>query len=66
MSIDTEGSELEILSAFDFGRWSVRLFSIEHNHTDREREIDALMARHGYRRVFAEFSQWDAWYRRAD
>ena len=63
MSIDTEGSEWEILSTFDFGRWQVRLFSIEHNNTKREHEIDGLMAQHGYRRVFREFSQWDAWYR---
>jgi FkbM family methyltransferase len=66
MSIDTEGSEWEILSTFDFDRWSVRLFSIEHNHTEREPQIDQLMARHGYRRVFAEFSQWDGWYIQAD
>lgn len=63
MSIDTEGSEWEILSTFDFGHWQVRLFSIEHNNTERENEIDELMARHGFRRVFREFSQWDAWYR---
>ncbi len=63
LSIDTEGSEWEILSTFDFQRWQVRLFSIEHNNTAREGEIDELMARHGYRRVFPEFSQWDAWYR---
>jgi FkbM family methyltransferase len=66
MSIDTEGSELDILSTFDFCRWKVRLFSIEHNHTKREHQLDTLMAWHGYRRVFAEFSQWDAWYRRGD
>jgi FkbM family methyltransferase len=66
MSIDTEGSEFEILSAFDFNRWQVRLFSIEHNHTEREKDIDALLARHGYLRVFHEFSQWDGWYRAID
>jgi FkbM family methyltransferase len=63
MSIDTEGSECEILSTFDFDRWRVRLFSIEHNNTDREAELDGILALHGYRRVFAEFSQWDGWYR---
>ena len=63
MSIDTEGSECEILSTFDFHRWRVRLFSIEHNNTDRGPELDELLARHGYRRVFPEFSQWDGWYR---
>lgn len=63
ISIDTEGSEFDILSTFDFSRWRVRLFSIEHNHTAREHDIDELMVRQGYRRVFREFSQWDAWYR---
>jgi FkbM family methyltransferase len=66
MSIDTEGSEYEILSVFDFNRWHVRLFSIEHNYTKRETDIDALLSRRGYRRVFREFSQWDAWYRAED
>jgi FkbM family methyltransferase len=63
MSIDTEGSECEILSTFDFRRWQVRLFSIEHNNTGREAELDALLSRNGYQRVFPEFSQWDGWYR---
>jgi len=66
ISIDTEGSELDILTTFDFDRWRVRLFSIEHNNTERESQLDTLMAQHGYRRVFAEFSQWDAWYRHED
>jgi len=35
ISIDTEGSELAILEAFDFARWDVRLFTIEHNLTMR-------------------------------
>ncbi len=62
MSVDTEGSEFEILSAFDFSRYDVRLFSIEHNNTDQEERLDGLMAANGYTRKFPEFSQWDAWY----
>lgn len=65
MSIDTEGSELAILEAFDFARWQVRLFSIEHSNSPQEPKIDVLMAAKGYRRKFAEFSQWDGWYVRA-
>jgi FkbM family methyltransferase len=62
MSIDTEGSEFEILETFDFGRHDVTLFSIEHNNTVNEMKIDQLMLANGYVRRFPEFSQWDAWY----
>jgi len=62
MSVDTEGSELEILERFDFGAYRVELFSIEHNHTENEAKIDRLMAQKGYERRFPEFSQWDGWY----
>jgi FkbM family methyltransferase len=63
MSVDTEGSEYEILSAFPFGSRTIRLLSIEHNHRPIERDLDRLMATHGYERRFPEFSGWDAWYR---
>ncbi|WP_196805449.1 FkbM family methyltransferase [Methylobacterium sp. 77] len=62
MSVDTEGSELDILKAFDFERYDVRLLSIEHNNTASENGIDSLMRANGYVRRFPEFSQWDAWY----
>lgn len=62
MSIDTEGSELAILEAFDFWRWRVRLLTVEHSNSPQEAKIDALLAAQGYRRKFAEFSQWDGWY----
>jgi FkbM family methyltransferase len=65
MSVDTEGSELEILRAFDFDRYAVSLFSIEHNNTQNEALIDTLMHSNGYIRRFPEFSQWDAWYSKA-
>lgn len=62
MSIDTEGSELDILEAFNFRRRRVRLLSVEHSHSPQERKIDRFLASHGYRRRFPEFSQWDGWY----
>jgi FkbM family methyltransferase len=65
VSIDTEGSELAILEAFDFARWDVRLFSIEHNLTPRERDIDRLMRSRGYEKRFADYALIDAWYRKA-
>jgi hypothetical protein len=65
MSIDTEGSEFDILSAFDFTRHSIRLISVEQN-SRTEGPIGALLQSHGYERVFPEYSQWDGWYRHRD
>jgi len=62
VSLDTEGSELDILSTFDFARYRVKLWTVEHNHTANEAKIDRLMQTHGYRREFPEWSQFDAWY----
>ena len=65
ISIDTEGSEYEILEAFDFDRWNVLLFSVEHNQTDRRHKLDVLLQRNGYERRYPCFPIIDAWYRRA-
>ena len=64
ISIDTEGSELDILEAFDFERWNVMLFSVEHNATGSEQALDRLMRRHGYERRYPGISKFDAWYRK--
>lgn len=60
MSIDTEGSEFDILSAFSFDR-DVRLISVETNQ-NTDPKIDRLLTSKGYTRVFKNFSQWDSWY----
>jgi hypothetical protein len=64
LSIDTEGSELEILSSFDLQRHRVGLLSVEHNNTSRERDVDELLVGAGFQRVFRRVSRFDAWYRR--
>lgn len=64
VSVDTEGSEFDILSEFDFNYWNVLLFSIEHNLTDSERHLDGLMQRNGYERRYPGYPVVDAWYRR--
>ncbi len=61
MSIDTEGSEYDILRSFDFSRHVIELISVEQNR-ETEAAIEALLAHQGYERVFREFSQWDGWY----
>lgn len=62
LSIDTEGSELEILSGFDFDAYRFRLLSVEHNHTPARDQIRRLLERHGYHRTLASLSKWDDWY----
>lgn len=63
MSIDTEGSEYEILKCLDFDRYDVSIFSIEHNFALAKRGlIDDLLSRHGYTNVFPLISKWDGWY----
>lgn len=62
ISIDTEGSELDILTAFDFSKYSVKIFTIEHNFTPNRRKIQDVMKSKGYSRVFSEISDFDDWY----
>ena len=62
ISIDTEGSEYEILKTFDFKKFRPVVFTIEHNFTELELKIDELMKRNGYIRVFRKITSFDAWY----
>ena len=63
ISIDTEGSELAILEAFDFHKRKVKFFTIEHNYQEQQRQqIHELMSSHNYERVLPEISLWDDWY----
>ena len=62
LSIDTEGSELEIISTFPFHGWNVKLLTIEHNFTPQRDKIFDLLTALGYRRLEC---QWDDWYWRS-
>ena len=62
LSIDTEGSEFEILSNFDFSEYSFRVITCEHNYTPMREEIFNLLSKHGYLRVFEGLSMFDDWY----
>ena len=61
-SLDTEGSENQIMEAFDFDRWQFRVISLEHNWDPRREEMYQLMTANGYRRVMEEVSRFDDWY----
>lgn len=62
LSIDTEGSEFEILSHFDFSQYTFEVITCEHNYTPTREKIYSLLTKHGYTRVFEEFSLFDDWY----
>ena len=62
LSIDTEGSELEILRAFDFDKHAISVITCEHNFSSQRSEIYELLISQGFIRVFEGFSRWDDWY----
>jgi FkbM family methyltransferase len=63
LSIDTEGSELEILENYDFKSRKIKSICVEHNHQNKPRSsIRAWLCSHGYKQVFGRISKWDDWY----
>lgn len=66
LSVDTEGSELVILQAFDFARFRPRLITVEHCFSDTRDPLFRLLTAEGYRRIFDELSAFDDWYVRRD
>ncbi len=66
LSIDTEGSEFEILSHFDFDKHHFRVITCEHNFAPQREKIFELLTGKGYVRKFEEVSNVDDWYVRAE
>lgn len=62
ISIDTEGSEYEILKTFNLNYYRPKLFTIEHNYTENETKIDDFLITHNYVRIFRKLTSFDAWY----
>jgi len=62
LSVDTEGSEYEILQAFDFSQFSFGVITVEHNFTEARQKIHSLLSSKGYTRRFDGLSRWDDWY----
>jgi FkbM family methyltransferase len=63
LSLDTEGSELEILKAFNFDAYKIHVITVEHNHkSDLRSGLHSLLSEKGYKRVCEEVSDFDDWY----
>ena len=62
LSIDTEGSEFEILSTFDFRKFQFRVITCEHNMGETRGRVFDLLTSHGYERVRSDISKCDDWY----
>lgn len=65
LSLDTEGSEIDILEAIDFDAYDIRIVTVEHNYTAARSAIRSLLGKNGYTRVHADISKWDDWYVKA-
>jgi FkbM family methyltransferase len=62
LSIDTEGSEFEILKNFDFQSYRFGAICVEHNFADTRDKIKSLLLANGYQQVHADLSDFDDWY----
>ena len=62
LSIDTEGSEFEILKNFDFQSYRFGAICVEHNFAETRQKINSLLLSNGYQQVHADLSDFDDWY----
>ena len=62
LSLDTEGSEYEILKALDFDKYTIGLIDVEHNFVEpRRSQIKELLISKGY--VYLRENHADDMYR---
>ena len=62
LSLDTEGSELEILKSVNFKMYTFGLIDVEHNFIEpRRSQIRQLLTCNGY--VYLRENQWDDCYK---
>ena len=62
LSVDTEGSELEIFSAFDFSTYRFNFVSVEHNFSPSEKELRTRFEKNGYVQIARKFSEFDLYF----
>ena len=65
LSIDTEGSELDILKQFfiDNTEYQIKCITVEHNnHMIQRFKLKELLEEQGYTRKYTEISRWDDYF----
>ena len=63
ISIDTEGNEFEILKNFNFNKFKVKIFTVEHNFDSiKRKKIRSLLKANGYKNKYKYISYMDDWY----
>jgi len=60
LSIDTEGSEFEILKDFKFDTYTFGFVCVEVN--SNAEQIEKLLGKNGYRKILSNYSRWDSWF----
>jgi FkbM family methyltransferase len=62
LSIDTEGSELDILSTFNFNYYNFKVITVEHNYNKNRKKIYKLLNKNGYSLKYKNLTAHDDWY----
>ncbi|MEP3266517.1 MAG: FkbM family methyltransferase [Hyphomicrobiales bacterium] len=63
MSIDTEGTEVDILAGLDLDHYTIGLFTIEHNYRPETlAALRELLEPKGYHQIYPTLSRYDIWY----
>jgi FkbM family methyltransferase len=63
LSLDTEGSESDVLEPFDFTMYQFRIITCEHNHNqERRQNVFEILTKNGYQRVYETLSIFEDWY----
>ena len=57
ISIDVEGNEYNILQGFNFDKYNVKIFTVEHDFAEQRQKIQKLMNEKGYQRSEDDFGQ---------
>lgn len=62
LSLDTEGSEFEILKSFNFNDYKVKVICVEHNVNKNRSLIQELLEKNNYKRIIFPIIEIDDFY----